>query len=75
MNLYEAHHAFYGLILMAAGFAGIFYGWSLWLVLAAVLFGWWVFADDVYQHLRQRSEPGYLSPLHVWFYRIVRWLK
>ena len=75
MNLFEAHHGFWGLLIMLAGFAGIFYAVPVWLVLTIIALGMWVFLDDVYQHIRQRTNPKYLSPLHNLFYEAVRWFR
>lgn len=56
------HHAYLGLATMIVGFLLI---WALWpAALAVMAIGFYVFADDVYQHIRQRREPEYQSPLH-----------
>ena len=75
MNLFEAHHGYWGLLIMLMGFVGIALGWHSILVWTTVIIGFITLVDDVYQHLRQRKEPGYLSPLHRWFYWLVGKLK
>lgn len=30
-------------------------------------------ADDVYQHLKQKREPGYVSPVHRWYWAVLTW--
>lgn len=65
------HHAYIGILLMLAGFYGIFH-WSLWIDILLISLGFWVFADDVYQHIRQRSDIAYQSPLHRWYGETIR---
>lgn len=39
----------------------------LYLGILIILIGLWIAIDDIYQHLRQRKEPSYTSPLHRWY--------
>lgn len=75
MNLFEIHHGYWGLLMMLIGFAGIFYSVALWLCFSLMGLGLLIFIDDAIQHAIQRNNPDYLSPLHRWFYALIRWLK
>jgi hypothetical protein len=69
------HHAYLGLFLMLLGFLCI---WVFYPLSILAIIGIFVFIDDFYQHLRQRKQPDYASPLHrlfverLWKYAWVR---
>lgn len=44
--------------------------WVLWVAVAAVL----ILHEDAHQHDKQIADPTYLSPLHIYYERFVRWL-
>ena len=50
------HHFFSGFLIMAVGFIGIFYLWSLWVIIPILILGLWILIDDVIQHIIQRRE-------------------
>ena len=60
-NWREAHHAYWGVLLIAFG-AALWYvlafPWAL-IALPALVFGGWCLGDDVYQHVRQTWQPDY----------------
>jgi hypothetical protein len=67
------HHAYLGAALMLGGFlAVVFTGWPLWVCLEIVFVGVVIFADDLYQHARQRKDPAYRSPLNR-LYAVTLW--
>ena len=67
----EAHHLYWGIILVALG-AALWYAlpfpWAL-IALPFFVFGSWFAGDDIYQHIRQTWQPDYESSLHRWFVR------
>jgi len=80
MVMAGVHHAYLGLFLMLIGFLAI---WVFYPSAILIIIGIFVFLDDAYQHLRQRSNPEYASPLHrlfvahfwkyIWVQAITRW--
>ena len=69
MSYKEWHHAYLGIILTALGllitFIGIWVGtWAIILGLVLIVLGLYIYIDDLYQHLRQKNDPAYSSPLH-----------
>jgi hypothetical protein len=64
-----------GLILLTIGFCLTVYTqaaiWICWTLLISgaieVILGLVICVDDLYQHIRQRKEPAYRSPLHRFY--------
>ena len=67
------HHWLWGIIIQAVGFYGIF-NWPVWLAVLLTGLGLYVTLDDVYQHIRQRWQPWYCSPLHRGYWVVLNWL-
>ena len=65
----QIHHGYLGAVLALACVASFRLALPAWArVLAGTLFvlgAWWL-ADDLYQHVRQFSEPFFRSPWHRW---------
>ena len=58
------HHAYLGLLLILIGFFMLF-GELIVFSLVTILLGLYLLLDDIYQHLRQRFDINYHSPLHM----------
>jgi hypothetical protein len=56
-NLFQGHHYYWGMILIAFGFYGIF-DWriSMTIVELSLVIGFWLVIDDLIQHIIQRRE-------------------
>ena len=72
------HHFFSGFGIMLLGFIGIFYFWSLWVIIPILILGLWILIDDVVQHIIQREEISitgemakYAEPPGKGYYRTV----
>jgi hypothetical protein len=54
-------------------------GWHhLYLGIGLLLISVWIITDDLYQHWRQKTEPGYASPLHRWYIKYlygIKWVR
>ena len=50
------HHFFSGFGIALIGFIGIFYFWSLWVIIPLLILGLWILTDDIIQHIIQRRE-------------------
>ncbi len=74
---WRPHHFYWGLVCCIVGFCLLFplpkLGLLVWLPLEIV--GAILIIDDLYQHFRQKSEPGYLSPIHRWWDEFLEWLR
>ena len=74
------HHFYIGLAIILISFFLIWKDVSTTMVLIIFWIGSVILLDDFHQHMRQRTEPKYYSPLHRlygWFYsrsKILRWL-
>lgn len=70
------HHMYIGWVLLLPGFLLI---WShLWLSIGLLVISFWLMVDDIYQHIRQLSEPDYHSPIHRFYGNYlwkVRWIR
>lgn len=72
------HHYYFGLILLLAGFLLIFTPCPIWILCVLIGLGLVLVIDDTYQHLRQRKEPKYHSPIHRlygWFHARIKFLR
>lgn len=73
------HHGYLALVMMAVALLlSIFTMANGWFCAGLYTFGNWVLVDDLYQHLRQRKEPEYRSPLHRFYGRTIwqwRWVQ
>jgi len=62
------HHAIIGLVLMLIGFIILISGRKTKtrkrIALVIIALGALIFADDVFQHYMQYTDPSYRSPLH-----------
>ena len=77
-QLKGVHHFYIGLILGLIGFLLIFTPCPAWIVWTLIGLGLILMLDDAYQHLRQRKEPEYHSPIHRlygWFYSRIGFLR
>lgn len=79
LNWRQAHHGYWGLALVLAGFACVLAGWY-WLGVAMMAAGNVVLADDTVQHAVQRfgERPEWKSPGHRaygWAWRRWAWVR
>jgi len=67
------HHFYLGLFFAILSFFFIWTKVSDWFDYVLFGTGSWLMIDDFYQHMRQRKQPKYKSPLHRlygFFYKI-----
>jgi len=68
------HHWLWGVIIQAIGFYAIFrLDWPLWVAVSLTTVGLGITLDDVYQHIRQRYQPWYHSPVHRAYWVVLNW--
>ena len=58
------HHFYIGLIIWVIGFFLIFKDVPSWIVITCCLVGAGLMVDDTFQHMLQRINPEYRSPIH-----------
>jgi len=75
-SAWAGHHYYWGIIMMTLGFAILFplprSQWA-WCV-PPILIGLHWIIDDIYQHIRQKWEPTYVSPVHRWYWWVLTWM-
>ena len=62
------HHFYLGIIVLMLGFIAVFTA-SSFLSIMLYLLGIYILSDDYYQHMRQRWDKDYHSPLHRFYVR------
>ena len=67
------HHFYLGIPILIIGFILIWKG-TLVLYVVTLVIGSYVIYDDLYQHLRQKVNPDYASPLHKLYGVICRYV-
>ena len=70
-NWRETHHLYYGVILTIIGLVLFHILSGCWTLISFpfLVLGIWCAGDDIYQHIRQITEPEFQSSIHRWFVR------
>lgn len=57
-------------MIATGGFVMMFYTptWAAPIYTTLTGLGFWIAADDIYQHHRQKTDPEYHSPWHNWWW-------
>ena len=75
-SAWGGHHFYWGIIVLVIGFAVLFplprSQWAWCLIPFAIGLHWII--DDIYQHIRQKWEPEYVSPVHRWYWAVLTWM-
>jgi hypothetical protein len=66
------HHGYLGLALILIGFLLVFTSLPFIISLVCVILGILIFADDYWQHYKQKKNPKYQSPLHRFYVWLIR---
>jgi len=62
---FEAHHFYWGWLLLLIFFVLIFVEWiPVWFLIVGFYLSGIMVIDDIIQHIRQRKDKTYRSPLH-----------
>lgn len=68
INWREIHHAYFGAALFVLGPVLVgFHKWPTWAGFLCAAVGFWLMADDLYQHWRNVTQPEYKSLVHRLF--------
>lgn len=63
---FEAHHFYWGIIILLIFFILIFVEiLPIWIIYSGFGIGIILITDDAYQHIRQRKDKSYHSPIHI----------
>ena len=65
---FEAHHFYWGWLLMLIFFVLIFVEWiPIWFLVVGFSVSGILCADDILQHIKQRKDRTYRSPIHQFY--------
>jgi len=69
---FEPHHFYWGIILMLIGFVLIFVETiSVWWSISIMGIGFIMVVDDAIQHIMQRKNRAYHSPIHILYCKYI----
>jgi len=82
---FEAHHFYWGVILLVIAFILTFIeAIPIWIIYSLDVIAFALIIDDIYQHIRQRKDRAYHSPIHIlygkylwkipWIQKLNKWV-